>query len=87
MGIALKLFVISKHRPPVVLIPQEQLSQAAAQLRGDFVYRDVLPRAGGTFDFEIVAVVVMEFLQRFDYQEIDRKPDRSPPVRIAAEQT
>src|SRR5215471_2852468 len=30
---------------------------------------------------------MMELLQRFDQQEIHREPDRSAPVRIAAEQT
>ena len=44
-------------------------------------------RAGSrrALHLEIVAVVVMEFLQRFDDQEIDREPDRSAPVGIAAE--
>ena len=41
--------------------------------------------AGGAFDLEIVAVVVMELLQRLDDQVVDREPDRPAPVRVAAE--
>ena len=37
-------------------------------------------------DGEVAAEVEMKFLQRFDEQEIYRKPDRSPPVGIAPEQ-
>ena len=45
-----------------------------------------IARAGGALDFEIVAQVVVELLQRLDQQIIHRKPDRPAPVRIAAEQ-
>src|SRR5437588_10284248 len=44
-----------------------------------------LPGAGRAFDFEIVAVVMMKLLERFDEQIIDRKPNRSAPIGIAAE--
>src|SRR5438105_4075547 len=42
-------------------------------------------RTGRAFDFEIVAVVVVEFLERLDEEIIDRQPDRPAPIRIAAE--
>ena len=35
-----------------------------------------LTRTGWAFHLEIVAVIVMEFLQRLDEQIIDRHPDR-----------
>src|SRR5262245_53226940 len=43
-------------------------------------------RAGRALDGEVVTVVVMKLLQRLDDQVIDREPDRSAPVRIAAEE-
>src|SRR5438105_6787079 len=42
-------------------------------------------RTGRAFDFEIVAVVVVEFLERLNEKIIDRQPDRPAPIRIAAE--
>src|SRR5438876_602972 len=37
------------------------------------------------FDFEIVAVVMMKLLEGFDQEVIDREPDRTAPVGVAAE--
>ena len=56
------------------------------QLVGDLLDRDEAARAGRALDLEVVAVVVMELLQRLDDQEVDREPDRPAPVRVAAEQ-
>src|SRR5579863_534676 len=42
--------------------------------------------AGGKFDGEFVAQIIMESLQRFDQQIVDGEPDRSAPVGIASEQ-
>src|SRR6266542_857753 len=46
-----------------------------------------VPRAGGAFHHEIIAEVVMELLERFDNEIVDRKPARTTPVRIAAEES
>src|ERR1035438_6270103 len=62
----------------------------AHKATGDF--RSHLPQIafssgmGGAFHFEIFAEIMVEFLQRFDQQIVPRKPDRSAPIRIAAEQ-
>ena len=47
---------------------------------------EVTSRPGRAFDREIVAIIVVEPVQRLDQQEIDRHPDRPAPIRIAAEQ-
>ena len=36
--------------------------------------------AGRAFHLEIVAVVMMKLLERFDQEIIGRKPNRAPPV-------
>src|ERR1051325_4419887 len=43
-----------------------------------------LAGAGRTFDFEIVAVVMMKLLERFDEKVVTRKPNWAAPVRVAA---
>ena len=53
---------------------------------GDLVQRQILARAGRALDREVVAVVVVELLERLDDQVVDREPDRAAPVRVAAEQ-
>ena len=45
------------------------------------------PGAGRQLDLEVVAVVVMEVLQRFDHEVVEREPDRPAPVRVSAEQS
>ena len=51
---------------------------------GDLVQVDLPARAGGQLDLEVVAEVAMVLAQRLDDQEVDREPDRPPPVRVAA---
>src|SRR5512133_1633922 len=41
---------------------------------------------GGIFHEKILTVIVMKLLERLNDQVIDRKPDRSPPVGVPAEQ-
>ena len=48
--------------------------------------RHAAARAGRALDLEVVAVVVVELLQRLDQQVVDREPDRAAPVGVAAEQ-
>ena len=48
--------------------------------------RGVTARAGRALDFEIISVIMVKFLQGFDQQIIDGKPDGAAPIRIAAEQ-
>ena len=85
VGIRLQLGGMAQHRAVAVFILQEDARQSARQLLGNLLDREQRAGARRAFDFEIVAVVVVEFLQRLDDQEIEREPDRSAPVGIAAE--
>jgi len=42
---------------------------------------------GGALHLQAIAIIVVKLLQGFNQQVIDRKPDRTPPVGIAAEET
>ena len=42
------------------------------------------PEPVGQLDLEVVAVVAVVLAQRLDQQEVDREPDRTAPVRVAA---
>src|SRR5437588_181791 len=69
---------LAVHRPAAVL-HQENVAEAAGDIRGD------IPKALAAGRGEGIAEIVMEFLQRFDQQEVYRKPDGPPPVRVTAE--
>jgi len=49
------------------IVAKEERGQPARQLRGDFLQRQVLARAGRALDAKIIAVIMMKFLQRFDH--------------------
>src|SRR5438309_1851700 len=68
MQVAVQLVVVGQDRPPAMLIPQEDAGQPAGQLVSDLVDRQELAGAGRTLDLEIVAVVMVELLQRVDEQ-------------------
>src|SRR3712207_3950153 len=86
MRILLEFLVAAEYGPPAGRIPQENAGQAAGYFPGHLRNGQVLARTGGAFNLKIVAVVVVEALQRFDEQVIDREPDRAAPVGVAAEQ-
>ncbi len=60
-----ELRVILQHGALTVLAFQEQPREPVGEFAGDFVDGQEFPRAGGAFDLEIVAIIVMEFLQGF----------------------
>src|SRR5215472_5411260 len=65
---------------------QKDTRQAARQLRRDFPKCAVDARSGGALDSEFGPVIMVEFLQRFDQQEVGGEPDRTAPVGVASEQ-
>src|SRR5260370_39898561 len=84
--IALKKLSASCYGTAAVRIAKKNVNEPPGNFRG------YLPEVGfaagmrGALHFEIFAVVVVEFLERFHEQIVDRKPDGPAPVRIAAEQ-
>src|ERR1700747_380155 len=79
--------MVGKLRPPTVLIGEKDPGQPCRNLVGGVVQREELAGAGGALDLEVIPVVVMKLLQRFDQQKIDRKPDRAAPVGVTSKQT
>src|SRR6266436_6111283 len=85
--IGLEFLHVAEDRALSVGGAQEDADEAAGDFGGDFPKVHHLARAGRAFYFEVVAVVVMELLERFDNQVVKRKPDWAAPVRVAAEES
>jgi len=78
--------VASVEGPNPVLIRQEDAGQPARKFLGDLLKRQHFSRTDRTFDLKLVAVKVMVALQSLDDQIVDRKPNRTAPIRVSAEQ-
>src|SRR5918994_7629497 len=85
--IALKLLGAAEDRPPPVLIARKNSCQPLRNLACDLPEIGCLTGAGRAFYLVAIAEKEMEFLQRFDKQEIYWKPDRTAPVGVAPEKT
>src|SRR5207253_5671551 len=86
MRVGLHTRVVTESRSAAIAIREEYLRQARRDFIRRIVQSDKLPGTGRTLDLEVIAIIVMELLQRLDDEEIHGKPDRSPPVRVAAKQ-
>src|SRR6266566_9078520 len=84
--IMLELVRSSMNRPQSVLIAQEGSRETPRDLLRNFPEREEVPRPCRAFDLVFLAEIVVELLEGFDDQKVYRKPDRAPPVGIAAEQ-
>src|SRR5215469_7796589 len=80
IGIRLEFLNAPIDRPLACRISQEYLRESARKLRGDIPQPEHVSCPCRELNFEIVAEVMMELLQRFDEKKIDRKPDRPAPV-------
>src|SRR6516165_148965 len=87
VGVVLKAAVVAEYGPLPIRIPEEDPVQAGSELVGDLVDRVMPTRTRWTLHFEIVAVVVVELLERFNDQVIHRHPDRSAPIRVSAKES
>src|SRR5687768_4772205 len=68
------------------LVLQEYPRQPMRDFLGDLPERHHPPGSRRALHRVAVAEVVVELLERLDEQEVDRKPDRSAPVRVAPEE-
>src|SRR3954452_15674398 len=84
--IALEELLLPEDRPQPLLVTQEGARESPRQLHRDLIQGQELAGARRTLNLEIVAVVMVELLERLDNQVVDGKPDRAPPVRVAAKQ-
>src|SRR6516165_1830890 len=84
MRIGLKLFCAAIYGPAPMLVTKEDLSQPLDDLLSHLEEVHEASGPGRTFDFEIVAVVLVKAQQRPNDQSVNRKPDWTTPVRVAA---
>src|SRR5690349_16031117 len=84
MIITLEFFRAAEDRPASGVVAQEDSRQTLRNLAGHIPKVRQLARTRGAFDFIIVAQKKVKLLQRLDEQVIDREPDRSTPIGIAA---
>src|SRR4051794_30211035 len=82
--IVVKHLRITEHGPFAACIAKENAGNTMRQFAGHLLQRFHLPRAGRALDLETAAVVTMVFSECLDDQEVDRKPNRPAPVRVAA---
>src|SRR5215470_14254456 len=85
--VGLKYFLSASDRAAAVVIAQKNVSQPAGDFCRDLPEIGLGLRMRWAFHFEVLAVVVMKLLQRFDEEIVHREPDRAAPIRIATEQT
>src|SRR5262245_34908865 len=85
--IVLKAAVAAEDGAVPIRIAKEDPVQAGGELAGDLVDRVIPTGTRWTLNLEVVAVVVVELLERFDDQVIDRHPDRSAPIRVSAKES
>ena len=79
MGISLHLLFPIENRTAHRIVSEKNAGQPAGQLSGDFAERQVSPGAGRALNGEIVSVILMKFLERFDEEVVYRYPNGSAP--------
>src|SRR3954453_17735678 len=85
--IDLELLHIPKYWPASLLIPKKNTRHASRKFARHFPQGHHFPRSGRAFDLEVVAKVVMKFLQRLHQQIVYGKPNWSAPVGVPSEQS
>src|SRR5215469_16154281 len=73
---------VAMTRSGAILVRQEDTSEPAGKLTRDLLKGHHVSRAGRAFDLERFTVEQVITFQRFDHQEVNRKPNRTAPIRI-----
>ncbi len=95
-GFAVEVLVKPEHSPPVrivgesvvaaetgaasFIIGQEDSGEARGQLARDLPRGSGISGAGGTLDFQLVAVEMVIPFEGLDQQVVERHPDRPAPI-------
>src|SRR5437667_3280674 len=85
MGIGRVLLDLAMARPRPFFVRQEDAGKPARKFVCHFCERQHVSGTGWTFNLERLAIEHVITLERFDNEEINRKPNRPAPVRVAAE--
>src|SRR5262245_2499906 len=75
---------VAKDRAMTVRVAEKDAAQPASKLLGNFAEMQHRARSHRAFDPEVVAIIAVKPLQRLDEEKVDRHPDRTTPVRVAA---
>ena len=71
---------------PSILILEKERRQPAVKLARDLLEREKMVRAHRAFDAQVAVEEVIVSLECLDQQIVERKPHRSAPVRVSAEE-
>src|SRR5436190_8993455 len=80
--IGLKRLRAAEHRPPSILVANEDVGNAPGNVFGDVEQVHPAAGTGRALDGERVAVEQVELHQGADQQHVHRHPDRAAPVRV-----
>src|SRR5439155_16344499 len=86
VGVPLELLRPAVDRPASVRAAQEDPGEPPRELAGHLPEIQPCPGTGRALDLEVVAVEVVELLQRLDEEIVHGEPDGAPPVRVATEE-
>ena len=84
--VGIETFAVAVHRAPTLRVARKEADEPSREFHRHLPQRHLLARTRRAFDLEVLAQIVVVLLQRFDQQEVQRKPHRTAPVGIAAEQ-
>src|SRR5258707_4886670 len=84
--IALKAVGAAGYWPAATRIAKKNMNEPPGNFRGYLPEIGFGAGMGGALHFEIFAVVVVIFLQRFDEEIVHRKPDGPAPIRIPSKE-
>src|SRR6476469_10571318 len=83
--VLLKFLGAAVDRPPTVFVLEKDIRQPSCYVLCYLVQVHLPPGAGWAFDSELVSEIQVVLHQRTDDESVDRHPDRSAPIGIAAE--
>src|SRR5688572_28082901 len=86
MRISLQQRIVAKDWTPAVRAAPENGDEAGGEIVRNAVEWEEVARPCRVLDEKIVAVVAVVLAEGFDQQVVEWEPDRSSPVRVAAEQ-
>src|SRR6187399_1537425 len=72
------------YRAISAAVAQEQALKSPFDFQRNFPQGHIYAGTGGILHSERIAEIMIELLQRFDQQKINRKPDGPAPIRVAA---
>ena len=80
--ILLHLVMVSQRWTSPFFVFTEKFDQSIGDFFRGILKRDHIFRSGWTFNFKVVAVILVKSKKTFDDQEIDWEPNRTAPITV-----